>query len=235
MRRIGKTGSPVRRVVGAHRCGATYAEGLLSQARADAREALRDMAAGIDPNEKVENARQAAAERAGMTFEAVAEDFIKRHVRPSLKCAAATKSEIRREIVPKWRDRPVTEIARRDVVKLLEGLVDDGRRSTAHHVLAHLRKMFNWAIARDAYGLRSSPVVRGMARDIIGAEKPRQRVLSDLEILEVWRATFAAKLSDPFGAFVRLLLVTCQRLREVPRQMGGDRPRGQGGLFPQRE
>ena len=50
------------------------------------------MAAGIDPNEKVENARQAAAERAGMTFEAVAEDFIKRHVRPSLKCAAATES-----------------------------------------------------------------------------------------------------------------------------------------------
>ncbi len=107
----------------------------------------------------------------------------------------------------------MTEIARRDVVRLLEGLVDDGRRSTAHHVLAHLSKLFNWAIARDVYGLQASPVVRGMAKDIIGAKRPRQRVLSEPEILEVWRATFA--LSDPFGPFVRLLLVTGLRLREV--------------------
>ena len=37
MRRIGPKGAPVRRVVAEHRCGAEYTEGLLTQAREDAR------------------------------------------------------------------------------------------------------------------------------------------------------------------------------------------------------
>ena len=60
-------------------------------------------------------------------------------------------------------------------------MVDDGRPAAAHHVLAYLSAMFNWGIARDAYGLQASPVIRGMAKDIIGAKKPRQRVLNEAE------------------------------------------------------
>lgn len=229
MRRIGPS-APVRRVVAEHRCGVEYTEGLLSHAREDARAALRDMARGIDPKAKAEVERAAAvaaekaaerekADRAANSFENVVEDFIKRHVlatdkgRPKLKSGTEVAATIRREIVPKWKDRPVTEIARRDVVKLLEDVVDDGRASVAHHLLAYLSKLFNWAIARDTYGLQASPITRGMGKDIIGAKKPRQRVLSAAEMVEVWQAS--AALPSPFGAFVRMLLVTGQRLREV--------------------
>ncbi len=52
MRRIGSQGAPVRRVVAEHRCGAEYTEGLLTQAREDARAFLRLMAQGIDPKGK---------------------------------------------------------------------------------------------------------------------------------------------------------------------------------------
>ncbi len=230
MRRIGPGGAPVRRVVGEHRCGAECTEGLLTQVREDARAALRDMAQGVDPKTKAEaeaerqkteaaRAEAAKAERAANSFEAVAEEFIKRHVlasekgRPKLKSGAEVAATIRREIIPKWTDRLVTNIARRDVVKLLEDGVDDGRASVAHHLLAYLSKLFNWAIARDSYGLQSSPITRGMAKDIIGAKKPRQRVLGAAEIVEVWQAS--AALPSPFGAFVRVLMVTGQRLREV--------------------
>ena len=230
MRRIGPGGAPVRRVVAEHRCGAEYTDGLLTRAREDAREMLREMAKGVDPKAKAEaeadrqkaeaaRADAAKAERAANSFEAVAEDFIKRHVlasekgRPKLKSGPEVAATIRREIVPKWRGRLITEIARRDVVKLLESVVDDGRASVAHHLLAYLSKLYNWAIARDTYGLQSSPITRGMAKDIIGAKKPRQRVLSNPEIVEVWQA--AASLAKPFDSFVRMLLVTGQRLREV--------------------
>ncbi|HEY5204347.1 MAG TPA: site-specific integrase [Roseiarcus sp.] len=223
MRRIGPKGAPVRRVVAEHRCSAEYTEGLLTQAREDARKIIRDMAQGIDPKAKAEREREAAqaaeATRAANSFEAVAEDFIKRHVlatekgRPKLKSGAEVAATIRREIIPKWRGRLITDIARRDVVKLLEDVVDDGRASVAHHLLAYLSKLFNWAIARDAYGLQSSPIIRGMGKDSIGAKKPRQRVLSTAEIAEVWRSS--ATLPSPLDAFVRMLLVTGQRLREV--------------------
>lgn len=229
MRRIGST-APVRRVVAEHRCGAEYTEGLLSQAREDARAALRDMAQGVDPRTKAEVERAAAlaaekaaeqekAERAANAFENVVEDFIKRHVlatekgRPKLKSGAEVAATIRREIVPKWKGRLVTEIARKDVVKLLEDVVDDGRASVAHHLLAYLSKLFNWAISRDTYGLQASPITRGMAKDIIGAKRPRQRVLTAAEMIEVWQASQA--LPSPFDAFTQMLLVTGQRLREV--------------------
>ena len=52
-----------------------------------------------------------------------------------------------------------------------------------------------------------------MAKDIIGVKKPRQRVLTDAELSEIWEATGSTPY--PFGAFVRMLLVTGQRLREV--------------------
>jgi integrase len=223
MRRIGPKGAPVRRVVAEHRCGAEYTEGLLTQAREDARKVIRDMAQGIDPKAKAEReldaARAAEATRAANSFEAVAEDFIKRHVlsldrgRPKLKSGPEVEATIRREIIPKWRGRLIAEIARRDVVKLLEDVVDDGRASVAHHLLAYLSKLFNWAIARDVYGLQASPITRGMGKDIIGAKKPRQRVLSNGDIVEVWRASDA--LPSPFNAFARMLFVTGQRLREV--------------------
>jgi integrase len=223
MRRIGSKGSPVRRVVAEHRCGAEYAEGLLTQAREDARRVVRDMASGIDPKAKAErereSARTAAAERSANSFESVAEDFIRRHVlatdkgRPKLKSGTEVAATIRREIIPKWQGRPISEIARRDVVKLLEDVVDDGRASVAHHLLAYLSKLFNWAIARDVYGLQASPITRGMGKDIVGTKKPRQHVLSNAQIVEVWQASTA--LPSPFGEFVRMLLVTGQRLREV--------------------
>jgi integrase len=59
--------------------------------------------------------------------------------------------------------------------------------------------------------LQSSPITQ--TKDIIDAKKPRQRVVSSREILEVWQASTA--LPSPFGEFGRMLLMTGQRLREV--------------------
>ncbi|HKN31186.1 MAG TPA: tyrosine-type recombinase/integrase [Roseiarcus sp.] len=211
MRRIGPKGAPVRRVVGEHRCGAQYTEGMLTQAREAARAALQDMARGVDPKQRALAEQERAAERRANTFASVAEDFIWKHV-ASLRSGAEVEAEIRRELIPAWGDRPIIEISRRDVVRLLER-VAEGRPYVAHHLLAYLSKLFSWAILRDVYGLQSSPVTRGLGAAIIGAKKPRQRVLTDQELCCLWTATAAT--GAPWGPFVRLLLVTGQRLREV--------------------
>ena len=59
----------------------------------------------------------------------------------------------------------------------------------------------------------ASPITRGLAKEIIGTKRPRQRVLNDDELTKFWEAT--AKAAPPFGHFARMLLVTGQRLREV--------------------
>ena len=46
---------------------------------------------------------------------------------PKLKSGKEVASSIRRELIPDWGDRPIGEISRRDVVKLLEKVVDEDR------------------------------------------------------------------------------------------------------------
>ena len=153
------------------------------------------------------------------TFAAVAEEFIQRHV-AKLRSARDVENTIRRELIPRWGKRPIAEITRRDVVALLEEIVDSGRPYIARHLRAYVGKLFNWVIARDIYGIETSPCDRVSARDVIGSPEPRQRVLSDDELRGLWRAT--AALGGPNGAFVRLLILTGCRLREASNLQWGE-------------
>jgi hypothetical protein len=125
------------------------------------------------------------------------ETFIAKHV-SSLRTGRDVEAAIRRELIPVLGKKPIASITRRDIVHLLESVVESGRPYTARHLLAYLSKFFVWAISRDCYGIAGSPCVGIKAADIIGQLKPRQRVLTDSELMALWKAT--AGLSYPAGA-----------------------------------
>jgi integrase len=105
------------------------------------------------------------------------------------------------------------EIGRREIVEALEEIADSGHPAMARKIHAHSSKLFSWAIARGMYGLDVSPCAGIRTSEILGRKEPRQRVLSDAEIRALWQATEG--LGYPASPFVRLLLLTGQRLREV--------------------
>jgi integrase len=73
---------------------------------------------------------------------------------------------------------------------------------------AYGRAAFAWAAKRGALHTNpfaALPVRKGIAK--------RERVLSDIEIGEIWRA--AGEASMPFGPVIRLLILTGQRRGEV--------------------
>lgn len=188
----------------------------LSAAREAARQALEDIERGVDPKAKRAAERQAAMARAQNSFGMVAEQFISEHV-CKLRSAAEVTAAIRRELVPLWGAMPIAEISRADVAKMLRAAAKD-RPYVAHHLLAYARKLFNWAIEATEFGIESSPCDRISGKSLIGARKPRQRVLSDDELARVWRAAAGESgLGLPFAPFVRMLLLTGQRLREVAK------------------
>jgi integrase len=102
------------------------------------------------------------------------------------------------------------EITRRDVLDILDRVVDGGAPIAANRVHAAVRKFFNWAVARDI--LAASPCT-GVKPPT--AERARERVLSDDELRFVWQAT--DKLGGTFGPLVKLLALTGQRRDEVAR------------------
>jgi integrase len=204
-----------------------YPQLSLAEARRLAREALLSLAEGKDPREAKAAERRAAEgderRRRASTLGAVAELYIRRHV-SQLRSGREMASIIRRELIAPWGDRPIGEISRRDLIEIVEAIIDrgggeagpghrrrDGGPAAARKALAAARGLFNWACERDL--LATSPCDRIRASRIVGARPARDRVLTDPEILAVWRA--AGELGYPFGSLVRLLTLTAQRRDEV--------------------
>jgi integrase len=205
----------------------TFPQLPLAEARRLAREALLSLAEGKDPREAKAAERQAAEEaerrRQAGTLAAVAELYIKRHV-SQLRSGRETAAIIRRELVAPLGDRPIGAITRRDLIELVEAIVDrggdgpgpghrrrDGGPFAARKALAAARGLFNWAVERAA--LAASPLAVVKAARLVGPMPSRDRVLDDREVRAVWRA--AAELGYPFGSLVQLLLLTALRRDEL--------------------
>jgi integrase len=209
LRRLPGQKQPVRVVIG------RYPAMTLAAARRKGAAALADMAAGLHPRERETAERAAEARRRATTFAFVAEEFIQRH---ALKKRTGTVigQLVRRELVSRWAERPITEVGRGDVIRMVEG-IGDASPSAAHQALIYCRRLFNWAIARDAYGLTTSPCDRLSANDLIGPQRSRDRVLTDAELRLIWRATDPPEADYPLAPFVRLLLLTGARRSEVAK------------------
>ena len=184
----------------------------LSEARERAREALQAITTGRDPcaekREKRRAVRAATPERDLVSVQV--ELFLARHVRQKLKAKSVIEVErrFRKYVLPQWGARRVREIERRDVIELLDRIVDGGAPISANRTLATLKTFFGWLVDRSV--IEASPCARVKPP---ATETTRDRVLTDGELALVWRA--AERLGGPYGDFVRMLTLTAQRREEV--------------------
>jgi integrase len=206
MKRYGDRRNPTRGRLG------VYGAISLDDARTKARHWLSLLDKGIDPRDEEKRQRDAELNRQGNSFGAVAEQFIQRHVSKTRK-AAIVERELRREFIDRWGTRPIADITQRDVVVVVDEVVDRGAPYQAHNLLGHVRALFNWAIARGIYGIDHSPCDRLRPAAVIGRKLARQRVLNDGELKAAWSATY--ELGYPYGPLLRLLILTGQRKSEV--------------------
>jgi integrase len=178
----------------------------LQDARKLGAKALRAVAEGRDPGREKVQARAAKADSA----DRIVEEFLDCHVRRSNRPRTAQETErlLRQHVLPRWRGRMVHEITRRDVLDVLDRVVDAGAPIAANRVLAAVRKFFNWCVARDI--IAASPCANVKPPT---AERARDRVLSDDELKRVLQA--ADKVGGTFRPLVKLLALTGQRRDEV--------------------
>jgi integrase len=118
--------------------------------------------------------------------------------------------------MPHWADRPIDTIKRRDVIDLLDDIAASGRPVLANRTLAHVRKLFNWALEREI--IEMTPAAHITAPG--GKEAPRDRDLSDDEIRTLWPAFEEG--GYPFGPMLKVLLLTGQRRGEVAKMRWTD-------------
>ncbi len=174
-------------------------------ARNEAKRVLGLVKNGVDPTaERTERHREAVE----LAFDDYADLFVERYAkRNQPRSWAATKRALHRDAKPVLHNRPLPQITRSEIVQLVERLSDrsPGEARAAHKAL---RKLFRWAVQRG--DIDRSPIAD---MEPPSPSASRDRVLSDVELAEVWYA--ACGLEAPFGPIVRLLVTTGQRRNEV--------------------
>jgi integrase len=187
----------------------TYPILTLADARDQARADLRAAAKGRDP------ASERKAERQAETFGELAEEYIERYAKKRKRSWFKDRQALDRDLLPRFRHRKAAGIKRREVIKLLEEIADRGAPVGANRTLEIIRRIYNWGIEQEIVTVNPCQRISKP-----GAERKRDRVLSDDEIRAVWTALEAEtpRMRDLF----RLRFLTAQRPGEVSRMRWED-------------
>ena len=180
----------------------------LVTARLKHAEAKKLLSEGIDPGAEVIEARR--AEHNAETVADLAEEYLEKWARPRKRSAAEDERILRKDVLPYWGRRKARDIRRRDVIKLLDTIVERGAPLQANRTLATIRVMFNFAISRDILDATPVAMVKAPSK-----ENQRDRVLSPDEIRSFWTGLDDTPMSATLRLVLKLQLVTAQRKGEV--------------------
>ena len=193
-----RTGGKLRRMT-----LGTYPALGLAEAREAWREARENAQAGRDPAKK----RNAAS--SPTDFKGVAAQWILRDQSKN-KSRTIVARLIDVNVLPAWEHRQITDISRRDVLDVIDVIVDRGAVITARRVQAHLHRLFRWAVGR---GIVVTSPVSDLPKP--GSEIKRDRVLTDDELMAVWHS--ADGIAWQFRDAIRILILTGARREEIGR------------------
>src|SRR5262245_59917909 len=188
-----------------HSFGKLGEEITIDEARRQAKILAGAVASGGNPVIQIAEEKAANAE---LVVDRLAKIFLEHQAKAvRSKTLYHTERMFARFILPAFGRRQINDIKRSEIVKLLDRIEFD---STSRYVLSILTTFFNW-YERRADDFRS-PIVRGMAR---GKQEPRERVLTDDEIADIWAISEAEGVTPRYIAMLRLILLTGQRPGEV--------------------
>jgi len=134
----------------------------------------------------------------------------KARIRPRKRPEVA-ESLLKSNLVDKIGKEKARDITRRQLIRLLDDIVDRGAPVTANRVYSLLKQCFEFAASKDL--IPASPMA-GVLRPG-GDEVPRDRALNDEEVRAFWTKVESAKMADPTKLALKLLLVTAQRRGEI--------------------
>jgi len=136
-----------------------------------------------------------------------------RYVERERKRPDIARSILDSNVIPSLGKKKCTEVTRRDVIQMLDKIVDRGARAMANRTMSVTKQMLQFGVDR---GILTSNVCADLKKKSVGGvEKRRERNLSFKEIKDFWAKIeeFPTYKSVPIA--LKLLLVTAQRRGEI--------------------
>ena len=181
----------------------TYPSLGLTHARDKAKELMHKSAMGNDP------ATDKQLNRGAPTFGEISVQYIELYAMANKRSWKEDQRILDYDLLPKWKNVKAHEIKRRDIINLLDTIVQRAPIQ-ANRTLALLRKMYNWAISRDLIEVNPCTAVKMPAK-----ENRKDRMLTEDEIRIFWDGLTSASMSEPTRLCLKLQLVTAQRKGEL--------------------
>jgi len=188
----------------------TWPDVSLAAARRKREEARRLLADGIDPGAERQAERARREALAANTFEAVAREWIARHL--SQKSEAYRErvvSQLERFAFPAIGDRPIAELSAPDILEVVRRVERLGILETAHRVRQVVGQVIRYAIATGRAQADPTPALRGAlppapTKHMAAPDDPAK-------VGEILRALEAFQGSPVVAAAIRLLpLLFCR-------------------------
>jgi integrase len=198
--------SPGRREIG--RVGILTLEAAREKARAWTVLIKR----GLDPAIVEAREREENALRRANTFASVCEDYIAVKL-GTVRYGPEVEKRMRKYLIPPFKETPITEITD---IAIISKVVTPRLRKTpsmARKLLNDVKTFLTWTVDQRVYGLKISPAVSVKTARVVGPIKPRQRVLTNVELRALWIA--ANRTPYPVGPLYRTLILTALRLKEA--------------------
>jgi len=194
-----------------------YPDISLATARAKFESDRKLVKNGTDPGEteRLQKEKRAKAP----TVSDLCGEYIQKHAKKVKKSWGEDQRALDVEVIPLWGKRKAADIKKRDVVLLLEGIIERGSPVMSNRVRALLSKMFNFAVDRDIIEASPCTGIKPLAK-----ETPRERNLTEPEIRIFWDRLDDEDLilSGYVGRALKLILTTGQRPGEVTGMHSGE-------------
>jgi len=191
-----------------------YPETSLKRARTLCAHARILVAQGISPAlEKQRKKDDAVRERLSETVKDLCDEWMTRYVekhrkRPEQVCQILTAN-----VIPSIGKLKCTQVTQRDVIQMLDKIVDRGARTMANHTMSIMKQMFQFGVERGIVTVNVCAAIK--KKSVGGIEKIRDRNLSFKEIKDFWLKieSFPTYKSVPIA--LKILLITAQRRGEI--------------------
>ncbi len=194
-----------------------HGEVTVYEARQAALVALGELAKGGDPVAErdamqaalraAETERRRAQEVDAFTVDKLLTAWVETALRDASDRHRQDAPRAIRRLLEPWLHDPAQALTQAQAQQAIDSLAKTSP-VMASRVRAYARAAFGWAARR-----RFIPESPFAAIELEVKERSRERVLTDAEIGEIWRA--AGKLAQPWGAYFQVLLLTLQRKSEV--------------------
>lgn len=175
----------------------------------------RGSADGVNPvaekkRKKEQRIAEEAARSRALSVEELCTDYIEKHAKAFKRSWKEDERILQREVIPLLGKRKAQDLIKRDVIVLLEGIIDRGSPGMANNTFKIIRKMLNYAVEKDILPYSCATGVK-----LPAPLNSKERVLTQEEIKQFWNNLDDVAMTDDVKAALKLILLTAQRPGEV--------------------